>query len=382
MVAELVTDNPWTLTFLLIALLCFWSSIPRRPSNVPPGPPPLPVIGNLIHFLSDPREKWRGLHKRYGDIYSLYMGHSLTVVLHTRDVIKEAFVDHADETSDRPDVFVLRKLGQNKDPTKIHQVLSNQNEIYAFIRSQISQHKRTLDREKPRDFIDAYLINFKEKQKRNPDTAFSEEQLTRVVSDLFVAGSETTASTLLWLVLYMVTYPDVQDKVHKELDDVVKMETQPLLHHRRMLPFLQAVICETQRYGDILPIGAPHAASKAFELQGYHIPQGAILLPFLHGVHFHPSWGDPDVFRPSRFLDGELHDREMLLPFSIGRRSCIGEHLAKTELFLFAAAILKRYRFTLPAGDSPPSLTAPIGHTVSPLAFRVCAHRRISEVVS
>lgn len=60
-----------------------------------------------------------------------------------------------------------------KDPTKIHQVLSNQNEIFAFIRSQIWQHKRTLNREKPRDFIDAYLINFKEKQKRNPDTAFS-----------------------------------------------------------------------------------------------------------------------------------------------------------------------------------------------------------------
>lgn len=146
----------------------------------------------------------------------------------------------------------------------------------------------------------------------------TEEQLTRVVSDLFVAGSETTASTLLWLILYMVTYPDVQDRVHQELDDVLKMEAQPLLSHRPALPFLRAVICETQRYADILPIGAPHAASKAFELHGYHIPQGAILLPFLHGVHFHPSWGDPDVFRPSRFLDDDLAGREMLLPFSTG----------------------------------------------------------------
>ena len=105
------------------------------------------------------------------------------------------------------------------------------------------------------------------------------ENLTHNLMDFFMAGSETTSTTLTWAMLYMVRYPQVQKKVQEELDRVVGRNRSPTLQDRSSLPYtevnsfsyisthsikysIQAVIMEVQRCGNIIPTGVQHVNSK------------------------------------------------------------------------------------------------------------------------
>uniref|UniRef100_A0A8C3Q5R1 Uncharacterized protein n=1 Tax=Geospiza parvula TaxID=87175 RepID=A0A8C3Q5R1_GEOPR len=112
--------------------------------------------------------------------------------------------------------------------------------------------------------------------RRYADATYDEENLIQTVADLFVAGIETTATTLLWALLYMVIYPDIQEKVQKELDAVVGCSHVFCYEDRKRLPYTNAVIHEIQRYSNILLIALPRMSVKDTELLGYCIPKGTV----------------------------------------------------------------------------------------------------------
>ncbi|KAK3753365.1 hypothetical protein RRG08_005954 [Elysia crispata] len=222
------------------------------------------------------------------------------------------------------------------------------------------------------NFISAYVHEWRRKEQGGETTTMDGGHLRRLLGNLFIAGSETTATTMLWFMLYMLHYPHIQEKVFAELEEVVGHNRRPTMQDKSRLPYLNAVIMETQRRASIAPFSLSRICTADVTLQGYLIPRGTRVVSNLDSVLLDEvTWGDPLNFRPERFLDnhgGLIHPDEFV-PFSMGRRVCLGESLAKMELFLFLAALVQRFRL-LPSvpGQLPPQ-KALFGVTCPPEPF-------------
>ncbi|NWI76069.1 CP2J6 protein, partial [Dryoscopus gambensis] len=144
--------------------------------------------------------------------------------------------------------------------------------VNGLLAKELESHKGKRKLDENRDFIDYYLDEI-DKTKGDHEATYDEVNLIQTVYDLFIAGTETTATTLLWALLYMVIYPDIQEKVQKELDAVVGPSHVFCYEDRKKLPYTNAVIHEIQRYSNILLIALPRLSVKDTELLGYHVPK-------------------------------------------------------------------------------------------------------------
>lgn len=247
-------------------------------------------------------------------------------------------------------------------------------DITAFLKRLIEEHRLSLDPENPRDFIDMYLLHIHEEQKTQPETSFNTDYLFYIIGDLFVAGTDTTTNTLLWSLLYMCLHPDVQEKVQAEIDTVIGRERPPSLTDKIQMPFTEATIMEVQRMTVVVPLSVPHMASESTVFQGYSIPKGSVVLANLWAVHRDPKvWEKPNDFNPSRFLDeqGQILKKEAFIPFGIGRRVCMGEQLAKMELFLMFVNLLQSFSFSFASDTFQPMLEGRFGLTLAPYPFEI-----------
>ncbi|XP_047230930.1 cytochrome P450 2J2-like isoform X1 [Girardinichthys multiradiatus] len=259
-----------------------------------------------------------------------------------------------------------------------HQTVhANYRRILTFLEKEIEKHIEEWNPDDPRDYIDVYLSEM-EKKKEDPQAGFNTETLLVSTLDLIEAGTETSATTLRWALLYMLHYPNIQEKVQAELDRVIGQSRQPTMDDRPNLPYTDAVIHEIQRMGNIVPMGFPKMASKDTTLGGYFIPKGTYASTILASVLLDENeWATPNVFNPEHFLDseGKFVKRDSFLPFSAGKRACLGEHLARMELFLFFATVLQRFTFAPVPGEMP-NLKGVMGFTHSPDKFRLLALTR------
>ncbi|GLD46980.1 cytochrome P450 2J6-like protein, partial [Lates japonicus] len=200
-------------------------------------------------------------------------------------------------------------------------ILALTQNIIDFVEIKIKEHRENLNPSSPRDYIDSFLIEMGEKEDK--DSGFDLKNLCFCTLDLFGAGTETTTTTLYWGLLYMIYYPHIQERVQAEIDTVDTTVNE------------------------------------------YIIPKGTIIIPMLHSVlHDESMWETPHSFNPQHFLDedGKFRKREAFLPFSAGKRVCLGEQLARMELFLFFTSLLQRFSFSAPAGEQP-SLEFKLGAT-------------------
>ncbi|CAK5083546.1 unnamed protein product [Meloidogyne enterolobii] len=231
--------------------------------------------------------------------------------------------------------------------------------------------------EEPKDLLDYFLkqaeeaknANWSEEKKEN----FDLKNLAPFSFDLFIAGQETTAKTLGFLVLYLLLDQRVQKKLHEELDNLREekikngFDANFTMSDRTRLPYLNAVINETQRLANLLPINLAHRTmSDANILNKFNLKKGTPIVPQICCI-----FPRPYRFEPERFLDdqGMLKRVEQLIPFGIGKRICMGESLARMEIFLFASNFFSHFE-VLPVDPlNPPSSEKRRGLTVAPIHY-------------
>ncbi len=210
----------------------------------------------------------------------------------------------------------------------------------AQLGEEVTRHKLNLDKNNPKDFIDYYLIEMEKSDAE--ENGFTDVCLDIALTDMFIAGTETSASTICWCMLMLVLHPDIQIKVQQELDTVIPNEQEFVtLNDQNRCVYVQAVIYETLRYSSIGPF-TMRAATEDTVFRGYRIPKGTFYLGDIMGTMHSPKlWNKPKEFIPERFLSkGEpatLIKQEFLLPFSTGK-PYICKNIARSSFFSVSSA--------------------------------------------
>ncbi|CAH6791262.1 cytochrome P450 2D28 [Phodopus roborovskii] len=482
-------------TVIFILLVDLFHQRQRWTARYPPGPVPLPLLGNLLQV--DFRNMQYSLYKlqqQYGDVFTLQMAWKPMVMINGLKAVREVLVNCGEYTADRPKIPIfehgslgpkakgvilapygpewreqrrfslstLRNLGLGKKsleqwvtdeaghlcdafadqagrpfnpstmlnkamcnvisslifarrfeyedpyllqvlklleealsnisafvpqilntfPVLLHipglydKVFSGQKNFMFMVDNLLTEHRRTWDPEQPpRDLTDAFLAEV-EKAKGNPESSFNDVNLRMVVADLFIAGIVSTSTTLSWALLFMILYPDVQSRVQQEIDDIIGQGRSPEMADQARMPYTNAVIHEVQRFGNISTLNLPIITSQDIEVQGFLIPKGTTLITNLSSVLKDETvWEKPHHFHPEHFLDAQGHfvKHEAFMPFSAGRRACLGEPLARMELFLFFTCLLQRFSFSVPTGQPRPSDHGVFGVLTSPTPYELCA---------
>ncbi|XP_021697821.1 methyl farnesoate epoxidase [Aedes aegypti] len=251
--------------------------------------------------------------------------------------------------------------------------------LWTFLQGTIKSIRSKLDQpDNPDCFIASYLreLNIAERH-----SSFTNEQLLCLCLDLFQAGSETTSNTLGYGIAHMLHHPEIVQKIHNELDSVIGRYRLPLLADRPYLPYTEAVLCEIQRISNIAPLAIAHRTVAPVQLGTYVIPKNTITLISLYSLHMDKAyWGDPEVFRPERFLNetgDKLIAHEYFVPFGSGKRRCLGESLAKSSLFLFFTAFMHAFLVEPAEPGKLPELDGIDGITLSPCPYFVQLKERL-----
>ncbi|XP_073468063.1 LOW QUALITY PROTEIN: cytochrome P450 2A9-like [Aquarana catesbeiana] len=346
--------------FIIKYLKVLWTS-----RSLPPGPVPLPLIGNLwtLNFQLHP-ERITQLSRLYGKIYTVWLGDSPLVVLNGWRAVKDGIASHSDELSGRPiasflkdllggagilttsghlwkqqrwfTLMTLRNLGLGK-----HGLESRiQDEAQCMIESFRAQKGAPFD---PFNIISATVGNVISAVvygHRFPLDDATYQELIKSNRGLLEGGGSAWAKN------------ETKERVHVELDTVLD-GSKLVCEVRKRLPYTNAVIHEIQRYANISDVGIPRTCVKEVNLYTYSLKKDTMVLANLDSVLFDPqSWKTHDQFNPNNFLDkdGNFLPNDAFLPFSGGARVYLGEQLARYELFIFFTTIMQSFRFHLPEG--------------------------------
>uniref|UniRef100_A0A8C3TA95 Cytochrome P450 2G1-like n=1 Tax=Chelydra serpentina TaxID=8475 RepID=A0A8C3TA95_CHESE len=256
------------------------------------------------------------------------------------------------------------------------QIVRDLEDINSFILERIKENQASLDRDNPQDFIDCFLLQM-EKEILNPATEFHLRNLVMTAFNLFFVGTETVSSTLRYGLLILLKHPEVEEKMTQEIDRVIGRSRMPAVADRSRMPYTDAVIHEIQRFSDVIPMNLPHTLTQDTHFRGYAIPKGTEVFPVLSSVLQDPSrFRDPESFDPGRFLDEQGHFKanEAFMPFSAGKRICVGQEVARMELFIFLTAVLQSFTLKSPVPPRDIDLAPHGGGFVhGPPCYQLCA---------
>ncbi|ODN01944.1 Farnesoate epoxidase [Orchesella cincta] len=234
-------------------------------------------------------------------------------------------------------------------------------DLAEFVSKTIQEHKNTFQEDSPRDFIDVYLKEIK--STTDPSSSFHGAE---------AAGADTMASTLNWAILHIINNPEILRKLQAEIKEVTGNSRPVSFSDRPKMPYTLAMINEMLRL-TLSPFGVPHCVLNDTEYKGVFLPKGTIIMINLHFLHHDPRvWGDPENFRPERFLtpnEKSLVKNEYLNPFMVGRRQCPGESLARDTIFLFLVNLVQKFDI-LKEPSSEVDLEPEIGFLLQPKPYK------------
>ncbi|XP_004680659.1 PREDICTED: cytochrome P450 2C9-like isoform X2 [Condylura cristata] len=414
-----------------LILLSLWKQTSER-AKLPPGPMPLPIIGNILQLnVKDISKSVSNLSKTYGPVFTLYFGMKPTVVLHGYEAVKEALIDMGEDFAGRGNFPLAERVSKGNG------VVSSNGKMWKEIRrfclmtlrnfgmgkrsieDRIQEEARCLVEELRKtnaspcdptsilacapcniicsiifqnrfDYKDPVFLNLMKRfnenvsilsspwmqEKHNQDLELTLDSLAITVLDLFGAGIETTSTTLRYALLLLLKHPEVTAKAQEEIERVIGRHRSPCMQDKNHMPYMDALVHEVQRYIDLLPVNLPHAVIRDIKFRNYLIPRGTTILTSLTSVlHDSKEFSNPEVFDPGHFLDksGNFRKSDYFMAFSAGKRACAGEGLARMELFLFLTTILQK--FTLKSVVDPKDIdTTPVvnGFISVPPHYQLC----------
>uniref|UniRef100_A0A8D0L9G7 unspecific monooxygenase n=1 Tax=Sphenodon punctatus TaxID=8508 RepID=A0A8D0L9G7_SPHPU len=254
-------------------------------------------------------------------------------------------------------------------------ILKNFRAFASFVSERTKINRESLDLSCPRDFIDAFLIKIEE-EKQNDQSEFNNANMVKTTLDLFIAGTGTTSITLKYGLLLLLRHPEIEAKVHEEIDRVIGRNRRPCMADRSQMPYTDAVVHEIQRFVSLVPLNVPRTVIRDTQFRQFIIPKGTIIFPTLKSILYDSrEFPNPDQFDPGHFLDenGAFRKTDYFMPFSTGKRICAGEGMARMEIFLFLTMILQN--FTLKPLIDPKEIDiSPITTTMAnrPRPFQLC----------
>ncbi|XP_023281611.1 steroid 17-alpha-hydroxylase/17,20 lyase [Seriola lalandi dorsalis] len=282
------------------------------------------------------------------------------------------------------DIFPWLQIFPNADLRLLKQCVSTRDEL---LQKKYDEHKADYSDHVQRDLLDALLRAKRSAENNNTaevsaeSVGLSEDHLLMTVGDIFGAGVETTTTVLKWAVIYLIHHPQVQKRIQDELDSKVGAGRSPQLSDRGSLPYLEATIREVLRIRPVAPLLIPHVALTDTSIGDFTVRKGTRVIINMWSLHHdEKEWKNPELFDPGRFLNsdgtGLVIPSSSYLPFGVGVRVCLGEALAKMELFLFLSWILQHFTLSVPPGHTLPSLDGKFGVVLQPAKYKVNATPR------
>ncbi|XP_075553184.1 cytochrome P450 2J4-like [Dermacentor variabilis] len=239
-----------------------------------------------------------------------------------------------------------------------------------FADSKIDFHQDTYQDGLVRDYIDGFLSEMKQQDERSK--TFTRNLLKGNVASFFGAGSETVRAAIEWLLLMSAMKPELQRRIHAEIDVVLASGENSHISwsDRCRMPYTQAFMWETMRCKPVNPLSLMRYASTDVKVGKYVIPRGSVVIGSLWSIFYDAAyWGDPEAFRPERFLadDGTRPQKpERFIPFSYGKRACPGEVIANMETFIYFTTILQHFTVEAPPDGQNLVLDEVLGISLRP----------------
>ncbi|XP_041485099.1 steroid 17-alpha-hydroxylase/17,20 lyase-like [Lytechinus variegatus] len=241
-------------------------------------------------------------------------------------------------------------------------VLGLMNRMRDIVVDQIADHKEQHIKGEVTD-IYHLLLDAQEKaieEDKNLEK-LSDDRILWTIMDIFSAGIQTSTDTLYWALAMVTEHPEIAEKIRNEIDRVIGRDRVPMIEDRGTIPYTEATVYEVLRYSSLAPVLIPHATTSDTTLRGYSIPKGTTVMMNVFSMHFDPrEWKDPENFCPEHFLseDGSIREHPpSFMPFGAGRRGCLGEAVAKADLFLIFTWFMQNYTFSKVPGKESESLT-------------------------
>jgi cytochrome P450 len=209
---------------------------------------------------------------------------------------------------------------------------------------------------------------------------FSDREVLGNALTMLLAGEDTTANTISWVMHFLAAYPDVQAKAQAEADRVLGSAERPADYpSTEALSYIDAVAHEAMRHRPVAPFLA-FQPNRDVELGGVAVPAGTILYLLTGKVaHDDASFSDAQAFRPERWLEESGrsrpgHDTQAFMPFGAGARFCPGRHLAMLEIRMVIAMLCRNFAVA-PVPDAPP-VQEVFSFTMRPENLLVTLHPR------
>ncbi|GMT23452.1 hypothetical protein PFISCL1PPCAC_14749, partial [Pristionchus fissidentatus] len=230
-------------------------------------------------------------------------------------------------------------------------------ELIGYVEGEIKNHEAET-KLNPDDtastFVGAYLEEMERSELSGANDSFNMDNLVNTATDIWLAGMETAATSIRWGLLLLVAHPEIQEKLYDEIKWTIGKSGRRLtMADKTAMPYASAFVYEVHRVANVVTFNVFRRNFEDDTINGHNVPAGTTILPQICTVMSSDDYfDDASRFDPERFLDRhsiqhvELRKDviDKVVAFSLGKRQCAGEALARTEMFIVLLSIVQRFK--------------------------------------